>query len=120
VGSNMPMGTRTRKSVDFCSAVFTTMIVRPTSGRSFPVTLWTSAHWCSWPPGGLSHRTCQSPCADFTGLCAAASSVPTQTAINRTAVGASERNKCGNIFSPDEISSLPEGLYSFEPHLQVL
>ncbi len=105
-GSNTPIGATTRKSVDFCSATFTTMIVRPTSGRSSATTLWTSAHWFSSVPGRLSQRTCQSPCADFTSPCAAASGVPTQTAINRTALGASERKR-GKIFSPDEIIPLP-------------
>ena len=42
------------------------MTVRPTLGRSSAVTLCTRAHCSPCEPGGVSQRTCQSPCTDLT------------------------------------------------------
>ena len=66
-----PSGASTRISRLFWSAVFSTMTVRPTLGRSSAITLWISAHCSPCAPGGVSQRICQSPCTDLTAPCAA-------------------------------------------------
>src|SRR6202040_165579 len=110
-GRSTPSGAMTRKRRLFPSAVLRTITIRLMFGLSSAATLCKRAHCSLAAPGGVSQRSCQSPCLDFTTPWQTA---PGPLANSQIPMSVSPKRRRAPVVLIDSIARATEGPCLFE------